>query len=270
MPLVTTKDGNHWNANFEGAGRTLLFIHGWSADSRIWLSQRNHFSKKFRAVTVDLPGHGQTPWQDLTLEQIAKDFLEIVENDEGQGGVNIVGSSFGGLVALQMLALDPENISAQVFVGAQPKFSQSADYPWGLAPERIAKLKKQLIADFPAIVPIFFRSLFTPQERASERFKWLQSFRQNEAVPCQEALLRLLDVLMGADLREVLRTSNLPIQFINGTEDTICPKELYAQLKGEMPQAQFDWIDGCGHFPFVSHPNEFNQVLEKFLGSRDD
>lgn len=266
MPLVETKSKRKWNLNLEGQGEVLLFIHGWAVDSKIWLQQRQSFSRNYHVVAIDLPGHGQTPWQDLSLEQIAEDLLEILPESK-KDGVRVVASSFGGLVALKMQGLDPQRLRSLTLVGSSPKFLQSPGYPWGLSEARIAKLKEQLHSDYPGIVSIFFRSLFTPQERASERFKWLQSFRKNDHVPAQEALLKLLDVLFAADLRAVLQTIAVPVQFINGTEDNICPHALYANLQKELPRARFDWLEGCGHFPFVSRPADFNLLLKKFLES---
>lgn len=269
MSLVETKSKRTWNLSVEGQGEVLLFIHGWAVDSRIWLQQRQFFAPEYQVVSIDLPGHGQTPWQELSLEEIAEDFWEVLSLRKREG-VRVVGSSFGGLVALKMCELDPQRFRSLTLVGSCPKFLQSPDYPWGLSLERIAKLKEQLDSNYPSIVPIFFRSLFTPRERESERFKWLQSFRKNDNVPAQEALLKLLEVLSAADLRPVLRKITAPVQFINGTEDNICPRPLYDRLKQDLPQARFDWIKECGHFPFVSRPADFNPLLKIFFDVVDE
>jgi pimeloyl-ACP methyl ester esterase len=264
MPIVTTKNGRQWQVSSEGEGATVLFIHGWSVDSRIWAQQLQFFSTKFRVVAVDLPGHGATPWQDLPLSAIAQDFAGILAQP-GCGPAHIVGSSFGGLVGIKLCELFPAQARSLVLVGSQPKFLQTDDYPWGLSKERLEKLRAQVKTDYPAIVPIFFRSLFTPKERASERFKWLQQFRKTDAVPSREALLLLLDRLCETDLRQALAGIGVPVQFINGTADPICPGAVYEYLQARMPSARFDWLEGCGHFPFVSRPAEFNALLNDFL-----
>jgi len=266
MPTITLQNSHQWQVAVEGQGEPVLFIHGWSVDSRIWAQQRQFFSSAFQVVSVDLPGHGATPWQDLTLAQIAVDFAEVLRKT-GSRPAHIVGSSFGGLVGLKIYELFPQMVRSLTLVGSQPKFVQTPDYPFGLSAERLDKLRGQINNDYPAIVPIFFRSLFTAKERASERFKWLQQFRKNEAVPSREALLLLLDRLCEIDLRGVLAVVKAPVLFINGTEDPICPRSFYAQLEKELPSAKFRWMPDCGHFPFVSHPAEFNNLLNEFLRS---
>jgi len=39
---------------------TLVFIHGWSCDSRYWRMQVPYFEGRYRVVTVDLAGHGHS------------------------------------------------------------------------------------------------------------------------------------------------------------------------------------------------------------------
>ena len=152
-----------------------------------------------------------------------------------------------------------------IFVGAMPKFSKSEDYPHGLDVNKMRKLGSQLQSDYPSIINVFFRSLFTRQERQTRRFKWLQKFRQTDEAPMKQALSEYLDILEKEDLREVLEKVHVPIQFINGREDEICTKDTVAFLKKLSPKSRFDFFEQCGHFPFLSKPHEFNQVMDDFL-----
>jgi pimeloyl-[acyl-carrier protein] methyl ester esterase len=263
MPSLKLNSGINWFYDLEGEGGAVFFIHGWGVDRRIWRQQFKHFSRFFKVVTVDLPGHGKTTWGEISLAKIAQDLQEILEI-LGLQKVHLVSSSFGGLVALKMFEAGPEKITSIVFAGSQPKFIKSPDYPFGLDTARVQKLAGQLKTDYPAIVNVFFRSLFTKQERETRRFKWIQTFRRADIVPPQEALLGLLSVLEQADLRETLYRVVAPVLFVNGTEDYICPKEIFVDLQKRVPHAQVSLFEHCGHFPFLTHPYEFNQVLADF------
>ncbi|MBI3618181.1 MAG: hypothetical protein HY210_08205, partial [Candidatus Omnitrophica bacterium] len=81
----------------------------------------------------------------------------------------------------------------------------------------------------------------------------------------KQALVEYLDILEQEDLREVLKKVHVPVQFINGRDDEICNKETVAFLKAVCPESRFDFFEQCGHFPFLSKPYEFNQVVEEFL-----
>ena len=81
----------------------------------------------------------------------------------------------------------------------------------------------------------------------------------------KEALIEYLDIFEQEDLREVLKTVNVPLLFINGYEDQICHRDTITLMRKLSPHAQVEFFMECGHFPFLSKPHEFNNVLEKFL-----
>src|SRR3989338_7527443 len=264
MPHIKVYSGINWHYDIGGRGEHLLFLHGCGVDKRIWRQQSKFFSQYYRVMTIDLPGHGKSTWQKLSLELMVKDLKAILETLQFKA-VSIVGSSLGGLVALKLYQIFPEGIKRLIFVGAMPKFSKSSDYPHGLDVERMRKLRGQLESVYPSIVNVFFRSLFTKEERQSRRFKWLQKFRKFAEVPMKHALVEYLDILEQEDLREVLKNVRVPIQFINGRDDEICTPQTVAFLKNIRPDSRFDFFEECGHFPFLSKPYEFNQVVEEFL-----
>jgi len=264
MPNVITQSGIDWFYDLEGQGEPLIFLHGWGVDRRIWRQQTKYFSQFYQTVAIDLPGHGKSSWKKVSLKQMAEDLKEIFEK-LGFKRLTIVGSSLGGLLALKFYEIDRSLIRRMTFVGSMPKFARSKDYPYGLDVGQIRKLHGQLNIAYPSVVNIFFRSLFTKEERESRRFKWLQVFRQNIEVPLQNALVEYLDVLETEDLRHVLQAMTIPLQFINGTHDEICCAKTVEYLRTLSPRSRFDFFQNCGHFPFLSKPHEFNEVLEKFL-----
>ncbi len=266
MPLVKLHSSMEWNYDVEGEGEALLFLHGWGVDKRIWRQQEKYFSDFYKVITVDLPGHGKTEWLKLPLGALVEDlqaildYLKITE-------ANFVASSMGGILALKFYDRSPRHIKKISFVGSLPKFSKSADFPYGLDTVRIRKLGSQLQTAYPAIINIFFRSLFTKEERETRRFRWLQRFKRTDETPLKPALAEYLDIIENEDLREVLKRVSVPIQFINGTGDEICNIEAVKCMKDLAPQARFDFFEKCGHFPFLSKPYEFNAILEEFLKS---
>jgi pimeloyl-[acyl-carrier protein] methyl ester esterase len=264
MPHLKAKSGIEWHYDIEGEGEHLLFIHGWGVDKKIWRQQSKFFSQFYRIMTIDLPGHGKSSWEKVDLGVMVED-LKFILDKMRFNDVTLIGSSIGGLVALKFYEVFPEGIQRLIFVGSMPKFSRSEGYPHGLDIEKMRKLGDHLHSDYPSVVNIFFRSLFTKQERQTRRFKWIQKFRREEKMPMKKALLEYLDIMEREDLREVLKKVKIPVQFINGREDEICNKETVEFLKKLSPESRFDFFEECGHFPFLSKPYEFNQVMESFL-----
>jgi len=47
----------------EGNGPALLLIHGMGSAKTAWKPVQKELSNYFTVITVDLPGHGETPYQ---------------------------------------------------------------------------------------------------------------------------------------------------------------------------------------------------------------
>lgn len=262
---MKTMSGIDWAYDVTGEGPVLLFLHGWSVDRRIWRQQMKFFSKKYKVILVDLPGHGQSTWQNICLDQMALDLIELLRRLAIRR-VHVIGSSLGGLVGLKMYQMYASAIESLVMVGSLPKFAKGEDFPYGLGSEQFRKLEQQVDVDYPAILNIFFRSLFTQEERMSRRFKWIQRFRRENNYANQPALATYLDMLATEDLREILRSIHIPMLFLNGDGDSICPAEAKEYIQTLSPQVQYSLMKGKGHFPFLIDPNLFNKELEVFLG----
>ena len=60
-PVAISNNGV--NIAYTDTGRsdtTILFIHGWAINKGYWANQISYFGKKYRVVTMDLPGFGQS------------------------------------------------------------------------------------------------------------------------------------------------------------------------------------------------------------------
>jgi pimeloyl-[acyl-carrier protein] methyl ester esterase len=159
----------------------------------------------------------------------------------------------------------PQEVMRMSLVGSIPKFARGPNYPAGLDIDKIRTLSRQFDGNYAAILDIFFRSLFTMKERHSERFKWVKELRESDTLPRREALKHFLDILEKSDLRDRMASVICPLQFITGAEDYICPRAIMDWVAAHAHNARFDFIEGCGHLPFLVETKEYNRLLEDFL-----
>jgi len=264
MPSLKTHRGLEWYYESFGSGEALVMIHGLGGSGRFWQAQKDFLSTDFHVLTLDLPGHGKSGWAPVSLTDMAFDIRQIL-NRLGIGHCSLVASSMGGLVALELYRMIPDEIMRISMVGAIPKFARGPHYPAGLDIDKIRTLSQQFDGDYAVILDIFFRSLFTMKERQSDRFRMIKELRQSEPLPRREALKHFLDILEKTDLRDRLSSLICPLQFMTGTEDYICPRAIMDWVAGHAPNARFDFIEGCGHLPFLTEAGEYNRLLEDFL-----
>ena len=58
---VSSKDGVEIAYEVKGYGEpALVFVHGWCWDKSIWENQVKVFSAKYKVITIDLAGHGES------------------------------------------------------------------------------------------------------------------------------------------------------------------------------------------------------------------
>lgn len=264
MPYFKTNRGLDWYYEASGSGEAIVMIHGLGGSGHFWQAQKDFLQSDFQVVTLDLPGHGKSAWMPLSLIELANEIRQILSG-LGIHQFSLIASSMGGLVALELYRTIPQDIMRFSLVGFIPKFAKGPNYPAGLDIGKIRTLSQQFDGDHATILDIFFRSLFTMKERTSDRFKWVKQLRQSEPLPQREALKFFLDILEKADLRDRIASVICPLQFITGTEDYICPRAIMDWLALHTHNARFDFIQGCGHLPFLIETKEYNRLLEDFL-----
>ncbi|MDN5342853.1 MULTISPECIES: alpha/beta fold hydrolase [Oceanotoga] len=97
----------------KGKGKNILFLHGDTASTELFLNEIDILSKDYRVIAPDLPGHGKSsrikrfPLNFWKFS--AEVFLSMIE-DLNLSDVNILGISGGSIIALNMVILNDSNI----------------------------------------------------------------------------------------------------------------------------------------------------------------
>ena len=100
-----------------GAGRKLLLVHGLGGSWQSWSTIFDKLSAHRTVIAIDLPGHGATPAEaDSGTFAGLVGSVERYIKDNGLTGIDIVGSSMGARIVLELarrggvgnvVALDP-------------------------------------------------------------------------------------------------------------------------------------------------------------------
>jgi non-heme chloroperoxidase len=265
MPIFETSEGVTIHYAEAGAGRPLVFIHGWSMSGMVWRFQRE-LSSSFRLIAMDLRGHGQStaPADGYAVEDFAGDLAAMFTRLDLTEAI-LVGWSMGVQVVLQAFPLLRSRLLGLVLVAGTPKFSANGDYPHGLPANEVKGMGLRLKRDYQKTMGDFFRGMFADGELDREQYqKIVHEIVLGGRTPEPEVARRSLQPLASADLRAVLPRIDLPVLLMHGSADAICLPAASRYMMEQMPNARLEVFEGVGHAPFLSRPAEFNRHLKGF------
>ena len=101
-----------------GQGFPLVFVHGFTTTSEFWKEQAEEFSKSYRVVRINLPGHGASPSpasRSYRIEDFVEDVARVFQHLSIDRAV-LVGLSMGGIIAQKIAVKYPHLVEALVLV----------------------------------------------------------------------------------------------------------------------------------------------------------
>jgi pimeloyl-ACP methyl ester esterase len=266
MPFIKTSVDVNIYYEEAGEGRPLVMLHGWSGSGGVWRFQQE-MAAGCRLILPDLRGHGRStaPPGGYLLADLADDIVSLFEQLVLTDAV-LFGWSLGSQVALAAFPKLKERLAGLVLVGATPRFTATAGYPYGLPATALRGMGLRLSKTFNRTMGEFFRGMFAEGELSHEQEERInREITLEGGLPEPAVAHATLDILASTDIREKLPAIDRPVLLIHGSADTICPPSVARYLAERLPDARLVMLDGAGHAPFLSRPDEFNAILRKFL-----
>ena len=252
---AATVDGMKIFSATKGTGpATLVFVHGWTCDSSSWDAQVPAFARKYRVVTLDLPGHGQSgaPADGKFSVDLFARAVEAVRAETKADRIVLVGHSMGAPVIRQYVRRFPQHVAALVAVDGPLDMSQfnggssaPAAPPPVTGPQGLATREKMI------------RSMFTAQTPEPLQKRILAMMLKAPEATAGGAMAAMFDpALRSQDV------ANVPaLGVFAGTAKVTN----VAETQKALPQYEATQIAGTGHFLMMEKPEEFNRTLQAFL-----
>jgi len=145
-------------AEWEGEGKTILCVHGLTANCRCWDVLAAAISPQHRVIAMDLRGRGLSdkPLHGYSEEHHVKDILCLLD-DLGLEKAVLMGHSLGGYISLRLAAEHPERVDSLILIDAGADFSQAH---W----DKIAEAIKPSVDRLGRVYPSFEDFIATQKE----------------------------------------------------------------------------------------------------------
>lgn len=235
-----------------GEGRPLLFLHGVD-----YFRQQEPFlyrlADSFRVIAPRHPGFGATrrPAWMRSIGDVAYLYLDLLER-LALDNVIVVGSSFGGWLAMEMAVRSTARLGGLVLIDALGLKFGARDEPeiadiFALPAEEVVKHN---FAD-PAKAPDYA----TLDDALVEEVA-----RDREAA----VLYGWRPFMHNPSLRRWLHRAKVPSLVVWGENDRVVKPSYGAHLTQILPSARFLPVAAAGHYPQIEQPERVATAIEAF------
>lgn len=234
-----------------GSALVLLAQLGW--DSHMWSQNIPALAENYHVIAIDLLGTGESAKPRIEYKMDTwTDFIAEFLRLKAIHKATVIGAVMGGALAVQF-ALDHPKMSEGLVCAASN--SGPGKHDGGRQPANwpsLAGVKRGLMASFHD------KSLVT-DELVRARFE--HRLQTDDGYTIER---HLSDHRAPYSIHE-LSVVRVPALFVWCRQDEITPLKWGEDYAAAVPGAQLAVINGCGHFPNLEKPTEFNQVVINFL-----
>ena len=247
----------------QGAGPPLLLVHGLGGSWRSWITILPALCESREIVALDLPGHGDTPAAagSDTFSGLA-DSVERFIDERGLDGIDIVGSSVGARIALEMarrgrvgatIALDPGGFwRGWERTYFRATLTVSIRLVRGLGPV-LPSLSRSAVGRSMLLAQLSARPWKLDSEIVATELKSFAATKTFDAL--------VHDLATAPEQKGPAAETSRPVIIGWGRQDRLCLPRQAARAQAAFPSARLHWFETCGHFPMWDQPEETVRLI---------
>jgi non-heme chloroperoxidase len=259
--MIDTPSGTRLYCRAWGAGRPIVFVHGWAVSCDVWQYPMASLSEHAHCVAYDKRGHGRSddPGEDYDYDGLASDLAAVLDTLDLRDVV-LVGHSMGPPEIVRYLTRHGgARISKLVFISpALPFMMKTRDNPGGIDAAVFSERRKQWLQDLPKFLAANARTFVLP-ETSAETVTWIAGLGQQASL---KALLDLNHAITETDFRQEVGQIELPTLIIHGAQDKSAPLDLTSKrIVTMIAGSQLRVYDGAPHGLLLTHQERLTRDL---------
>jgi len=251
----------YYTESNDNDGIPIIYIHGFPFDHTMWDGQINILPERFRSITYDVRGHGQS--ESLTVhynfEFFVDDLFALIDILELKNPI-LCGLSMGGYIALRANERRPNSFKALILSDTRSEGDSNE-----------AKIKRAT-----AIKSIEEQGAKKYAEDSVKNLFWEENLKAN--IPAVEKIKAIIEntsttTLCGTlmalaartDTTESLENITIPTLIMVGEHDPITPPIAAESLHERINDSELKVIKNAAHLSNLENPEQFNSCLLEFL-----
>ncbi|WP_420547972.1 alpha/beta fold hydrolase [Curvivirga sp.] len=245
-------DFGQLKAIIKGEGQNIVLLHGVGLRAEAWNAQINAFSQSYKVIAPDMPGHGESNLDAITLDlsSYTKKITEAISEP-----AIVMGHSMGAMIALDLAIHHPDKVKAVVALNAIFQRDKNAV---NAVQKRAKSLDGKTVAD-----------------PTGPLTRWFSDQESDAATACKEWLINVnpagyrnaytVFATENGPSPENLRKLAMPALFITGQNEPNSTPTMSERMAALTPKGQVMIIKDAAHMMPMTHMDEVNQALLSFI-----
>ena len=238
-----------------GSGFPVIFTHGYAGTNRAWEGQVAALSERYRFITYDMRGHGQSDAPDTlsryTLDIVVEDIYQLLRHLGIRKAV-IGGLSLGGYLTIHFYNQHPDMVAAIILMDTGPGYR---------TPEK-ARDWNQIRMDCASILEAEGMRGFMKSEYSKE------DYYVTPEVMIKQNPRGLANISRGVMINpwglDILPNIKVPALVICGDRDAVYLSATDYMVQ-KIPGAKKVIIANAGHGANIDQPQVFETTVLDFL-----
>ena len=239
----------------KGEGDTVVLLHGWGSNIKLFSNLIDLLSSKYKVIAMDMPGFGESdePKEPWSVDDYCDFVIDFLKEHHGEK-ITFLGHSFGGRVIIKLNAREnlPFEINKIILVDSA-----------GVKPEKTFKQKlKQTI--YKITKKVLMSKLFTklfPNAMDNLRKKNGSA----DYLAASPVMRQCLVKVVNEDLTHLFPLVTVPTLLIWGRNDDATPLSDAQLMEKTMKDAGLVVLENAGHYSFLEQQYTFNRVISSFM-----
>ncbi|MGD1835161.1 MAG: alpha/beta fold hydrolase [Nitrososphaeraceae archaeon] len=236
---------------------TIIMLHGLGASAERWERVAPKLADYFRIIVPDIIGFGYS--DKPTIEYSSEFFIKFLNNFVNRlklKDLNIIGSSFGGYIALEYALKYRKKTKSLILVSPAGLMKNSTDalndymtaaiYP---NYNNVKKAYSEMSFDTKIVTDESIKDFINRMRLENSKYSFMST---------------IMSLKNTENITEKIKNFKVPTLLIWGENDKLIPVK-YGNEYQKILNCELKIIESCGHTPFLEKPKEFVSIIRNFL-----
>jgi pimeloyl-ACP methyl ester carboxylesterase len=263
MPHAKVNGHTLYYEEHRSGPETIVFAHGLLWSGRMFAAQVNALKSRYRCVTFDFPGQGQSEVarDGYDMETLAADAAALVKQLSA-APCHFAGLSMGGFVAMRMGIRYPELVRSLILLETSADPEPPENVPRYKLLSLISRWLSMHLVAGQTMQIMFGQAFLNDPARREERDRWRGYLLANNQTGIARALRGVIE---RQGVYEQLGKIKTPTLVIVGEQDVATVPAKAERIAGAIPGAKLVRIPNAGHSSTVEEPAAVTRAIEEFL-----